>query len=408
MKKDVDKLLSQTLSTYYFLLVIVFIMKLLGSKYFELALDNYAVNMICDFITKFRLENVWYYITLLLYGFIIFSVTTNDNSKRLKIYTLCCSVIFITLQIIKTLVNAPTLFVVIDLVYLFLLSWFYTCVIKHDKLHKNNIQNYIIVVLLTNVFQIISIVTRNVEITNTNNFIVYFILNIDCIIMYIILYKWYFMKGGNSIWVEVVSSGSQKLISLKTSLRKLLNNYQKIKNNTKEEKLTYAIYLPLYLLWNLFTMLVICLIAMLNDMFIEAIFITVAFWINKRVFGKAFHFKSVFTCFLVSTLIYYCLTRVTFQVGISFIIPIFLGVLLSYVTAHLVKKHTKLYKGMSEEELRDVITQVTDDELVIKICKEFYCDRYSDVKIANINHYSVPSIRLKRQMVNKKLKDLNK
>ena len=81
---------------------------------------------------------------------------------------------------------------------------------------------------------------------------------------------------------------------------------------------------------------------------------------------------------------------------------------MSYATAHLVKKHTKLYKGMSEEELRDVITQVTDDELVIKICKEFYCDRYSDVKIANINHYSVPSIRLKRQMVNKKLKDLNK
>ena len=61
---------------------------------------------------------------------------------------------------------------------------------------------------------------------------------------------------------------------------------------------------------------------------------------------------------------------------------------------------------MLEEELREVITQVTDDELVIKICKEFYCDRYSDVKIANINHYSVPSIRLKRQMVNKKLKDL--
>ena len=404
MKKDVDKLLSQTLSTYYFLLVIVFIMKLLGSKYFELALDNYAVNMICNFITKFKLENVWYCITLYLNIVVVMSITCNNNSKHLKKVAIGVVLFSMIFQFLKTMFDIPLLFVIIDVLYMFVFSIIYL----KGKVTKTNIANYFIVVGLMNIFQLISIFVRNMEITNANNFITYFVMNIDYIIMYIILYKWYFMKGGKSLWVEVAYSGSQKLISLKTSLRKLLNNYQKIKNSSKQEKITYAIYYPLYFLWNLFTMLVICLIAMLNDMFIEAIFITVAFWINKRVFGKAFHFKSVFTCFLVSTLIYYCLTRVTFQVGISFIIPIFLGVLLSYVTAHLVKKHTKLYKGMSEEELREVITQVTDDELVIKICKEFYCDRYSDVKIANINHYSVPSIRLKRQMVNKKLKDLNK
>lgn len=404
MKKDVDKLLSQTLSTYYFLLVIVFIMKLLGSKYFELALDDYAVNMICDFITKFKLENVWYCITLYLNIVVVMSITCNNNSKHLKKVAIGVALFSMIFQFLKTMFDIPLLFVIIDVLYMFVFSIIYL----KGKVTKTNVANYFIVVGLMNVFQLISIFVRNMEITNANNFITYFVMNIDYIIMYIILYKWYFMKGGKSLWVEVVYSGSQKLISLKTSLRKLLNNYQKIKNSTKQEKITYVIYYPLYLLWNLFTMLVICLIAMLNDMFIEAIFITVAFWINKRVFGKAFHFKSVFTCFLVSTLIYYCLTRVTFQVGISFIIPIFLGVLLSYVTAHLVKKNTKLYKGMPEEELREVITQVTDDELVIKICKEFYCDRYSDVKIANINHYSVPSIRLKRQMINKKLKDLNK
>ena len=407
MKKDVDKLLSQTLSTYYFLLVIVFIMKLLGSKYFELALDNYAVNMICDFITRFKLENVWYCLTLYINTYVMISITCNDNSKNMKKFNIFVLIVALVLQFLKQTYNIPILFVIIDLIYLLLFSIIHL-ILNKKRIERNHIVNFMILTVLINVFQLISIFTRNVNITNANNFIVYFILNVDFIIMICISYKWYFMKGGKSLWVEVVSSGSQKLISLKTSLRKLLNNYQKIKNSSKQEKITYAIYYPLYLLWNLFTMLVICLIAMLNDMFIEAIFITVAFWINKRVFGKAFHFKSVFTCFLVSTLIYYCLTRVTFQVGISFIIPIFLGVLLSYVTAHLVKKHTKLYKGMSEEELRDVITQVTDDELVIKICKEFYCDRYSDVKIANINHYSVPSIRLKRQMVNKKLKDLNK
>ena len=61
---------------------------------------------------------------------------------------------------------------------------------------------------------------------------------------------------------------------------------------------------------------------------------------------------------------------------------------------------------MEEQELYDTIKKVTSDPLVIKICKEYYCDRYNDVKIASINNYSVPSIRNKRQMVNRKLKSL--
>lgn len=155
-------------------------------------------------------------------------------------------------------------------------------------------------------------------------------------------------------------------------------------------------------------MLIIVCIAMLNDTLAEAILITIAFWINKRVFGKPFHFKSVTICFCFSSFVYYLLTRITFHIQTSLFIPIFLGVSLSYVTSHFIKKNYKLYKGMDTELFYNTIRQVTNDELVIKICKEYYCDRYNDIKIANINSYSIDSIRKKRQKVNKDLRNLEK
>ena len=137
------------------------------------------------------------------------------------------------------------------------------------------------------------------------------------------------------------------------------------------------------------------------------VFITVAFWVNKFAFGKPFHFKSVAICFAFSSITYYVLTSVTFSTETSFLIPIFLGVALSYVTSHFIKKNTNLYKGIPESELIDIVKQVEDNALTIKILKEYYCDRLDDRVIARNNNYSIDSIRKIRQRVNKKLKSLH-
>ena len=260
---------------------------------------------------------------------------------------------------------------------------------------------------IINNIQILSILIRNDKLwVAGGNFIVDFVYNLDFLLSLIIVYKLYFKKGCVNLCGTVVSYGSQKLISLKGSLKDLLENSQNKKPKSKEERITNAIYLPLYILWNLFTMLIIILIAFLNDAFIEAIFITVAFWVNKFAFGKPFHFKSVAVCFAFSSVTYYVLTRITFKTETSFFIPIFLGVALSYVTSHFIKKNTKLYKGMAEEEFYDVVKQVEDDKLTIKMLKEYYCDRQKDSYISMQNGYSIDSVRKKRQNVNKKLKSL--
>ena len=405
MKKDMDKLFSKSIETYYFLLVIIVIIKLLGGNYFDIVYTNKAINAINNFITYWRLENIWYAFTLYINVYIVMSVTTNTNDNKMKKYSILITMVAMIFQILKTKINIPPLFVLFDTIYMFVFSLLYLKISK-KPIKKYNLANYIGIVLIINITQLISICIRNVTITNENNFIAYFILNLDYLLVLIILHKLYFKKGVCNLWVEVAYSGLQKLTSLKVSLKDLLTKSQDKKPKSKEEKITFAIYFPLYLLWNLFTMLIIVLISMLNNAFVEAIFITVAFWVNKRSFGKPFHFKSVAVCFAFSSLTYYVLTRVTFKTETSLFIPIFLGVGLSYVTSHFIKKNTKLYKGMKKDELYNTITQVTSDPISIKICEEYYCDRLDDRKIASINNYSIDSIRKKRQAINKALKNL--
>ena len=400
MKKDLDKLFSRSIETYYFLLLIVVIINLLGGNYFAMNLLNPHLVRLNEFIKTFHLENVWYGISIYINVYIVTSITCNDNSKQMKKYIFCWLPIIIFFQLIK---NGNKTSVIIDILYPFLIS-----IIRKKNINKNMLSNYISIVFLMNIIQIISMVIRNDRLwVAGGNFIVDFVYNLDFLISLIILYKLYFKKGCVNLCGMVVYSGSQKLTSLKGSLKNLLKNFRNKKPMSKEDKITNAIFIPLYILWNLFTMLIIVAIAFLNDAFIEAIFITVAFWVNKFSFGKPFHFKSVAVCFAFSSFTYYVLTRITFKTETSFFIPIFLGVALSYITSHFIKKNTKLYKGMAKEELHQIVMNVDDNPITIKILEQYYCDRLNDVQIARNVSYSIDSVRKKRQNVNKKLRNLH-
>ena len=147
---------------------------------------------------------------------------------------------------------------------------------------------------------------------------------------------------------------------------------------------------------------------MLNDTFIECIFIITSFWLSKRAFGKAFHLKSMIQCFIVSNITYYILNRITTPLGISILIPIMLGVGLSYVTSKLVKKTYKpLYRGMTKEMFEETILQIVDkDSLKYKICYDFYINKKSDLSLSMKYNYSVVGIRKIKSRINDKIKEL--
>lgn len=52
------------------------------------------------------------------------------------------------------------------------------------------------------------------------------------------------------------------------------------------------------------------------------------------------------------------------------------------------------------------LTKVTNNKLDYKICKLFYVDRYSELKIANITNYSIENIKKRKKIINDKIKEL--
>ena len=410
MEKDMDKLLSRTLFTYFSVLFIVFALKLFGINYFGLNMDNKIINSINNFIMYWRLEQIWYSFTLFVNTFIILAITCNDKSKKMLMFSLATMPLNIGIRFLKQTFNLPLLFVFTDLLYLFILAICYIKLVKRDKVHKENVINYWTFMGINFIFQLISLITRNVEITVHNNFITYFILDIDYFILLFISYKLYFMRGGTNLWTVVHGSFSDLLISLKKFPRKFLISYQNAKPKKQEDKLAYKIYIVLFWLYTFFTIATVLFIATLNETFIECIFILSSFWINKGVFGKPFHLKKASTCFIVSSLSYYVLNRLTWKVGISFLIPVVLGIALSYLTSKLMarRENLYLYKGMPLDKFYELITKVTNNEEHIEICKRYYVDKESNLKIALSFNYSEINIKKIKEKINKNIKELYK
>ena len=406
MKKDLDKILSSTLKTYSIILIGIFILKLCGLDYFGLDTENYIIKGIDNFVTKFHLETVWYGITLYIYTYVILSISCVDKSKEMKLFTVFILPICVIMQLIKDNYNFPFLFVFTDFLCLIMLSLCYVLFIKKEKIRKDNIINYLIYCVINILFQLISVITRNMEVSNTYTFSEAFIMNIDYIILTIIAYKLFFMKGGANLWEWAVGLFSHLLDLLKTLPTKLQTFYLNNKSKSKFDKISDMIYIPLFLLWNIFTVLVVLFIATLNHTFVECVIILCSFWINKKTFGKPFHMNTAISCFIVSNLTYYSLNRITIPNGISLIVSVSLGITLCYVTSKLVKPK-KLYRGMSIQEYDNCVSMFySKDSVYYEIGKLFYVDRQSEQWIANKLSYSVPSIQKKKYELKDKLKEL--
>ena len=322
IKKDLDKLLSSTLKTYFIILIGIFIVKLCGLDYFGLDTENEIIIVIDDFINNFHLETIWYGITLYIYTYIILSISCVDNSKKMKLFTLAIIPLCLGIQNIKTIINAPYIFAIMDILWLFMFVIVYIKCVKKEKLKKYNVSNYFIYCAINMVFQLISMSIRNITIVNSHNIIISILLNFDYIILSLMFYTLYFDIGGNSLWDWVVGSFSHLHALLETLPTKLQKFYLNNKTKSKFEKISDSIYIPLFLLWNIFTLLVVLFIATLNHTFVECIIIICSFWINKKTFGKPFHMPTAISCFIVSNLTYYSLNRITIPNGISLIVSV--------------------------------------------------------------------------------------
>lgn len=408
MFKDYNKYLTTSLKVYLFVLIVILILKLVGLNYFGIDSSNQIFTAISNFTVKYHLTDLWYTFTMWLYGYFILSITCNSNSKKMKIYTLLCLPIIMLINYFETKFSIMIINCVVDFVYLFIFAFIFNLKYKNVKT-KQLIKNYIKIICLNLLFQIISVVTRIGYFEKNNyNFVINFILDFDYILLFIVYHKLYFKGGVNLCLVMEATSSLLKKINLKTLLKKLQKNLHSFKQKSKVEKITLILYIIFSLIWNTLSLLIILIVAQLNHTFIECIFILTSFWLSKRTFGKAFHLPSMAQCFIVSNLTYYALNRITTPLGISIFVPILLGVGLSYVTSKLVKKTYKpLYKGMPKELFKETILKVTDkDSTKYQICYDSYILRESDISLSFKYNYSIAGIRKIKDRINAKIKEL--
>ena len=408
MFKDYPKYLSTSLKVYLFVLIFIFIMKLVGFNYFGIDLNNPIFVNISNFATKYGLKDLWYAITITFYLYIFISVSCNDNSKRMKIF------IFATLPLtffVKYMTNIISLTAITSFLKIFYML--FLCLI-YNKLYMKNklsivLKRFTIFVIANTVFQLVSCITRVRYISKTDyNFITNIILDFDYIILLIIFYKIYFMKGEKLCLEMEVGLSLQKKMNLKKLLKTLQRNWLNFKKQPKVVKIEISIYFILSLIWNVLNVALILFVASLNHTFVECVFILTSFWLSKRAFGKAFHLSSMVQCFIVSNLTYYILNRITTPLGISIVVPILLGVGLSYVTSKLVKKMYKpLYRGMPEDLFNETILKIVDkDSEKYKICYDYYIKKERALALSFKYQYSEAGIRKIKDRVNEKIKEL--
>lgn len=403
MFKDYNKYLKESLKVYTFLLVIIFIMKIVGLNYFGLDVNNPVMIKLNNIVWHFKIREIWYIFTLWLYAYIILSVVSNN--KKVKANALIITIInIISILTIKYKTN-QFLMAIFDITLLYA-----GCLSANKYNFKNTTKKTIICLIINTLFQFISMITRkgNLEIVQ-ENFISLFILNFDYILLMIIAYKLYFSEGGFKLCGMVeVGLSSLKKINLSKSLKRLQRSLHNFKALDKETKLTCIIYFILSLIWNTLTIIIILLVARLNNTFIECLFILTSFWLSKHTFGRPFHLPSMKQCFIISNLTYYILNRITTPLGISILLPIMLGVGLSYITSKLVKKTYKpLYKGMPNNLFEETILKITDkDSLEYKICYDYYVLNKSALQVSNRYNYTYDGVKKIFKRINDKIKEL--
>ena len=401
MFKDYNKYLSTSIKVYLFVLIIIIILKLVGLDYFNLDITNPTIVKVDIFLQKTKLIYVLDFFSLYLMFYFYISIVC--DSKKTKLISLISSVFNILLQFLLLKLNIYKYYSILSTLYMFILP---SLICRKNKLKKS-----LILIVIITIYQLLSLFVRNQTANELYNLkIIDMILNIDQLLLLLITYKIYFMKGVKEKCQQEAGLFSQMKANLKNLPKKLLKNLHNYKKKPKQERIAISLYLCFSLLWNVISLVVVLLVAKLNHTFIECIFILTSFWLSKKSFGKAFHLPSMAQCFIVSNLTYYVLNRITTPLGVSILVPILLGVGLSYVTSKLVKKLYKpLYRGMPEELFEETILKVTDKNSdKYKICYEYYVLKKSAINLSMKYIYSEAGIRKITNRVNKQIKELNK
>lgn len=175
MKKKYETLIISC----WIVLIICLLIKLLGGNYFEIACQNQTIINICNFIENSFLYYVFCFI-LYFVGTIYYFKGVLKQTKLRGVYAYIYIVV-ILLWIIKVLLDKSAFIpFFIELLVLIIVPILY----DHNKWWK-----YILYYALTIVFQVITLITKNIGLKIVDdNFLIGLFYSIDYYIMVILFY----------------------------------------------------------------------------------------------------------------------------------------------------------------------------------------------------------------------------
>lgn len=187
MFKDYDKYLRESLKVYLFLLIIIFILKLVGLDYFGLEVNDPRLIKISNYLSNTHWGDVYCFATTYLLIYFYMGLATNKSKRYISS--------FITTLILYILQCILNVYYKIDGIYpiLCLIAYIIAPMIVLKKLCIKRQVQYII---LINIYQLFSLFIRNIGIYGSyNNFLIDSLINIDQILLLAITYNISIMKG---------------------------------------------------------------------------------------------------------------------------------------------------------------------------------------------------------------------
>ena len=403
-KVIVAKLLLKT--TFIMLWISVFL-KLAGLEAFDADVNNKILLSISQFIDKLELGALIKIISIYFQYYVIYAIISlNKNYIVIAISSIISSILYTFAHRVLYLLHyldGPLLFITYILLPLAIILTISILIdIKSYKSFYNTINIifkkviYIIVFCIFFSFvQFLLLYLKSISYLEGFDTIFYFLLSFDYLIILFLLFIILKYKDWNIFLNNPTNFHLTQLLNKKLSknkinyiLKQMHDCYNAFKKVTKFEKIVGIVYLILFILSELFNVLLIVFVASINNVIIECLFILTSFSISRKIFG-AFHFDSAIKCWLLSNILFFILNKLTINVGISIIVPLILGVLLSYITSKFIKNNSiELKRGITEKEFNTLVKNKKLSQFETELLYDFYCKKISLIKLAIKYNYS--------------------
>ena len=121
MFKDYKKYLSTSLKVYLFVLVIIFILKIVGLDYFGIDISNPIITRVASKFENPYVKDALYLLLLVVYQYLMMSIIFKEDSFKLKKYVFILIPFTYGIQLLKgILVNYGQFYFIVEILYLYL------------------------------------------------------------------------------------------------------------------------------------------------------------------------------------------------------------------------------------------------------------------------------------------------